>query len=382
MQSSAFQSIRQFAKGTITPLASIFGSGFLVIISVLAGSVGSYAFVAMAGICILAYLVGGVIRYNIAYAEPILANQTAPASTKLFERLADIALVPAYVISVTLYLRILSSYGLGFLQIDNDLNERYLTTAIILFIWCIGIIKGLGFLENLEKWALYTTMAIIALMIGAFAVYDIQVFMNNAIIFPPFPAEGSWHAITILAGTLIVVQGFETTRYLGDEYDAPTRIRACRNAQIIATVVYLLFVALATPLMHFLPQQVSDNALMTLAAAVAIWLPAPLVLAALFSQFSAAAADTIGASGNILEFTKHKITERLSYAIICGSAIALTWTVDTLQILALASRAFAFFYFMQCLVAFSISHKIQHKIGFTLIALIMLFITIFAIPVG
>lgn len=53
-----------------------------------------------------------------------------------------------------------------------------------------------------------------------------------------------WEVLTILAGTLIVVQGFETPRYLGDEFDAATRIKASRWSQIISTTVYVAFVAL------------------------------------------------------------------------------------------------------------------------------------------
>ena len=131
------QKIKRIAKGTTTPLASIFGSGFLVIISILAGAVGRYAFFAMAAICLLAYVVGYVIRYNIEHVEPLLEKGTSLPSTKLFEQIADVALAPAYVISITLYLRILSSYGLGFLNVDTEYNERALRQASshLFFLW-------------------------------------------------------------------------------------------------------------------------------------------------------------------------------------------------------------------------------------------------------
>jgi hypothetical protein len=45
------------AKATSTPLASIFGSGFLIIVPILAGAVGIYSVYAMAGVCLLAYAV-------------------------------------------------------------------------------------------------------------------------------------------------------------------------------------------------------------------------------------------------------------------------------------------------------------------------------------
>jgi hypothetical protein len=48
-----------------TPLASILGSGFLVIVPILNGAVGHYSIVAMAVVCALAYAMGSVIRFNI-----------------------------------------------------------------------------------------------------------------------------------------------------------------------------------------------------------------------------------------------------------------------------------------------------------------------------
>ena len=39
---------------TTTPLASIFGSGFLIIVPILAGAVGRYSAIAMVGVCALA----------------------------------------------------------------------------------------------------------------------------------------------------------------------------------------------------------------------------------------------------------------------------------------------------------------------------------------
>ncbi len=378
----AVATIKHFVKGTTTPLASIFGSGFLVIVSVLAGVVGSYSIIAVACICLLAYMIGGVIRFNIVHAEPALHNETLGRTALTFEILSNIALIPAYVISITLYLRILSSYGLGFLEMDTDQNEQILTTGIIVFILLVGVIKGLAVLERFEKWALIATMVIIAGLIAAFATYNISMLTTDAMIFPDYPNRHPWDVLTILAGTVIIVQGFETTRYLGDEYDPQTRVRACRNAQIISTVVYLIFVALATPLMHFLSDTVSENALMSLAKIVAIWLPVPLVAAAVLSQFSAATADTIGASGNILEFFRHHIGEKATYILICVFAIVLTWTSSTLEILALASRAFAFYYLMQSMVALSITKSPPQRIYFSVLSTVLAFVVVFAVPVS
>ena len=87
---------------TVTPLASIFGSGFLVIAAILSAAVGRYAVFAMAGICVLAYAIGAVMRHNIRNVEPLLFNRKLPAWPTRLELISDFALVMAYVISVTL----------------------------------------------------------------------------------------------------------------------------------------------------------------------------------------------------------------------------------------------------------------------------------------
>ena len=58
-------------KATVTPLASIMASGFLVSAPLLAGIVGNLAVVCMALLLALAYMVGGAIRFNIRHFEPI-----------------------------------------------------------------------------------------------------------------------------------------------------------------------------------------------------------------------------------------------------------------------------------------------------------------------
>ena len=45
-----------------TPLASIFGSGFLVVVPVLASAVGPYAIVAMVVVALVAHQVGAIVR--------------------------------------------------------------------------------------------------------------------------------------------------------------------------------------------------------------------------------------------------------------------------------------------------------------------------------
>ncbi len=166
-------------EATSTPLSSIFGSGFLIIVPVLAGAVGPYSVPTMAGVCALAYAVGGVIRFNITHAEPALAGQPSEATLSL-ERASDLALVFAYVISVCLYIHILAAFVLGGLHADTELNENFLTTAVIATIAAIGIIRGLKVLESLEQWALYVTLLIIVLLLAGFGHYDWTAWRSTA----------------------------------------------------------------------------------------------------------------------------------------------------------------------------------------------------------
>lgn len=63
-------------RATVTPLASIIGSGFLVSAPLLVREVGGYALYAMLGLCAVAYWVGGAVRFNIAHGEPCSRTAT------------------------------------------------------------------------------------------------------------------------------------------------------------------------------------------------------------------------------------------------------------------------------------------------------------------
>jgi len=375
------ESTKKMFSATSTPLASIFGSGFLVIVPILAGAVGPYAWLAMACVCCLAYAMGSVIRFNIRNAEPLLEAGTAPHRAALFERTSDLALVVAYAISVCLYIRILAAFLLGGLGIDTALNEHILTVAVISIIGLVGYTKGLDMLQNLEKIALGVTLMIIVLLLAGFAFYDVKAFTGPGIQLPKMPDNSWWQILTTVGGTLIVVQGFETSRYLEEEFDNEIRIRSCRLSQIISTGVYIVFILLAIPLMHFLGAKVEDSALIMLAGKASVLLPVPLVIAAVLSQFSAAVADTIGGGGNMAEATKQHVDSRHAYVLICGIAMMVA-SFDTLTVLALASRAFAFYYALQCLVAFNISKHGKQRFGIGLVAAALGFITFFSVPAG
>ena len=134
-------------------------------------------------------------------------------------------------------------------------------------------------------------------------------------------------------------------------------------------------------MMHFLGSEVQDNGLLILAAKAATWLPIALVSAAVLSQFSAAVADVVGGGGTVKETTQGRVDDRQAYVLICGIAIVLAFA-STLTILSFASRAFAFYYFLQCLVAVCVTQKTWQKVLISLLAVVLAFITLFAVPAG
>ncbi len=374
--------MKPIVAATSTPLSSIFGSGFLIIVPILAGAAGPYSVLAMAGVCALAYAVGSVIRFNIQHAEPVLAG-TPGEATLSFERCSDLALVLAYVISVCLYLHILSAFVLGGFHADTELNENLMTTAVIAIITAIGVTKGLKVLSVLEQWGLYVTLLIIVLLLFGFARYDWTVWQSaSGITLVKALEHTPWEVLTIVAGTLIVVQGFETTRYLGSSFDAEVRVSASRWSQIISTAVYLTFVAVAMPVVHTLNGKYDDNSLIALVGVAAGALAVPLIVAAALSQFSAAVADTLAATGNMQETTHGHLKAKWGCLLVGGGAIALAWSASTTEIIALASRAFAFYYLLQCLVAISVSKSTTQRVGMAVVAAALGFITLFAVPAG
>jgi ascorbate-specific PTS system EIIC-type component UlaA len=86
------------------------------------------------------------------------------------------------------------------------------------------------------------------------------------------------------------------------------------------------------------------------------------------------------ATGNLQETTHGHLKARWGYVLVGGGAIMLCWSANTLEITALASRAFAFYYMVQCLVGITVSNSARQKIGMIIVAALLAFIAVFAVP--
>ncbi len=372
-------------RATVTPLASIIGSGFLVAAPLLAHAVNGWALLAMAGIVLVAYGIGGVVRYNIRYAEPVLESARRPRTLFVIERLSSLVLGLAYVISVAFYLRLLASFVLHAMAVESDTLANVITTGILLFIALMGLWRGLGGLEKLEETAVNIKLAIIAALLVGLAWFDLSWLMQGGSGLHDQPVEDWPYALRLLAGILLIIQGFETSRYLGSEYDAETRIRTMRYAQILSGLIYLLFIGLSLPLLGDFHASRDETAIIALSGMVATVLPAMLIVAAVMSQFSAAVADTAGSGGLLSELSRHRLTPGAGYLLVAVVAIVLVWSASVFEIITIASRAFALYYLLQCLVALIVSRGRGHPLqraGITAIAVLLLLVVLFAIPDG
>lgn len=376
---------------TLTPLSSIIGSGFLIMAPLLASIVGTGAPLAILGIVALAYSIGHVIRFNIMHVEPRIASGNMHRRVYEVEYLANIALIVAYVIAVAFYLSLLSNFFLNYLGISSPAMERLLTTAIILFITGVGYVKGLGGLERLESFSVVIQLAVIlSLVLGLFAFG--VVFINGNEIHIDRTERGISKQLQMLAGVLLIVQGFETSRFLGDKYSPEIRVSSMRNAQIISSILYATSVILLMPIVqHMDLVHINFSEIIGAMAAVAVVLPSMLVVAAIMSQFSAAVADMGGGGGLLRENSRQRLSTRMGYVAVAICSVLLVWAVDLLGIITLASRAFAAYYFLQTVLAIVCNVKDNPRMGraaivdqalFVALAVILAYVVIFSIPAG
>ena len=377
-------------QATLTPLSSIIGSGFLIMSPLLASVVGGLSPVAVLGIVVLAYAIGSVIRFNIMHVEPRIKDGSLSKKTREIEYLGDIALALAYMVAVAFYLSLLSSFLLSYLGIENIVAERWLTTMIIIFISVVGYKRGLGGLEKLEAASMTVQLSIVFALLLGLAAFSYLFYTSGESLNFDYPQRDISTQIRILAGALLVVQGFETSRFLGEKYSSEMRVASMKKAQIISGILYVVSVILFMPVVQHLDlQHIQMAKIVDVTGLAAIVLPFMLIGAALMSQFSAAVADTGGGGGLLCENSGKKISTGVGYLGISVCAILLVWAVDLIEIITLASRAFAFYYFLQTLLALNFcyrdcSHELRmtlwRRVLFITLAIILLYIIFFAIP--
>jgi len=337
-----------------TPLASIIGSGFLVLGPILIVSYGKFAPLAMLALCLGAYMFGAAIRFNIAEIGDHDAPR--PPLERRLETLASAALGFAYMISVAYYLNLFGAFGVSLTAAPGPTSAKLLTSAIFVVILVVGWTRGFKTLESMEYFAVSLKLAIIVGLLVGLAAYFVAKSGSGALVFN-VPAISGTATVTLAFGLLVTVQGFETSRYLGDEYDAATRIRSMRWSQFVSTGIYMTYILLLAYVFQSDSMTLSETAIVDMMQVVAPILPVLLVAAALAAQFSAAVADTSGSGGLITELSGHRLTPRQAYALLVAIGLGLTWIASVFEIIGYASRAFAIYYTLQAVIAALSAHR-------------------------
>lgn len=369
-------------RAAITPLASIIGSGFLILGPILEVSYGAWAPAAMALLCLVAYLFGNAIRFNIATRAD---GEHAPGGLESrLETAASWALAFAYFISVAYYLNLFGAFAVSKAPLNDPFWARIVTSAMFALIVAVGWFKGFHALERLEQISVGAKLAIIAGLLFGLAWFFAGRVSGGGLIVNPLETSG-WAAITLGFGLIVTVQGFETSRYLGEEYDATTRIRSMRLAQIVASAIYMTYVLLIAFLFEAGSYRLTETAIIDLMGVVAPILPFLLIAAALSAQFSAAVADTSGSGGLVTELTASRVSPKQAYAILTVLGLVLTWSLDIFEIISYASRAFAFYYALQSAIAATAAWRIggqrPRAACYAALALLGIAIAIFGEPV-
>ena len=373
---------------TVTPLASIIGSGFLVSAPLLILATGKLAPLAMGGIVIIAYALGSSIRTNISLVEPMLTEQENNSYfVKGVEELSRPVLGLAYVISIAFYIKLLSAFALRGVGISSIVVENSLTTILLLFIGVTGKLKGLSKLELLETYSVNIKLSIIVALILGHISFNFYSLFNGQWQLLVYPHEDPLTTIQKLLGMLIIIQGFETSRYLGSDYSKNIRIKTMRNAQIISGIIYVVFITSTLTAFNHV-HSLGETTVIDVCRMVAPILPMLLIIAAVMSQFSAAVADTIGSGGLLVERMRHKITTKTSYLFITLIGVILTWFTNIYTIITFASKAFAIYYTMQLVLSIIVLSK-QKQSGvrylkillYLLLVILMVAVILFGIPV-
>lgn len=372
-------------RATVTPLASIIGSGFLICGPFLAREFGSAALPAMAALLLLAYAVGAVVRFNIVHVEGHAEGAQFHDPIAWVARGTQGVLALAYAISVAYYLKILAEFTLKPLSVPDRwhaLAANGMVTTIILVFVALAYSGGLRRVESLAHGSVSLKIgAISGLLTGLACWWLIHAGSTPS---PP-PARLSAGSIPILLGLLITVQGFETSRYLGDSYPRALRIRTMRHAQWISSVIYLAFLALLTPFLGRAAEAKGVAGIIDIMGLVAAPMVAFVLVAAIASQLSAAVADSIGSGGLMSELSRRKLNAPIAFSVAGALAIGVVWLTDPLQVVALSSRAFALFYACQCLLAYVVCARTGagsglQRVGFVVVGLICLVAALIGAP--
>lgn len=369
-----------------TPLSSIIGSGFIIIAPLLWVLVGKWSLLFLFGIIFLSYQIGDVMRFNIINSEPLIQSEKLDTTLKTFNKMSYFSLGIAYLVSIAFYVHILSAFSLSLFGIGDEVSKDIMSTIVLLIIGVLGYLRGISHLEFIGRIAVNIKIALVcSVCIGVFA-YSWH-YLDFVHLTPPSDKIITFDSFCKISGILLLVQGFETSRYLGDKYTSAVRVSSMKYAQIFSSIIYIFFVWCMMFVLGDITV-VTETTIINVLSKFSWLLPLVLICGGVFSQMSSALADATGCSGVLSESVKNKITMNQGYLLLALVAIVLVWTTNVLENVALASRLFAFYYFMQSLESLYTMLKYRQNfsvvclVKFACVALAMLFVCLFAKSAG
>ena len=365
-------------QATVVPLANIMDVGFILFSPAIVLLVGFRAPFFMLGICLVAIAAGLAIAYNIRNYEPVEGEGGRPDR---LERISEWSLLGASMVNIAYYTMILMMLIQLPFDWDSVNGRTVMGIALLAVLVVIGMSGGMDWLNQAgNRTTAFNLAAVIGIVI-AFLVANVQEALGGRWDLGPSPDLGT-EEIRKMIGLCAIVQGFEASRYIGVRFGAERRVSTMRVAQVVSTIVFVLFVV--TLLLAFLPPPpgVEDDAsaIFAVSALVGDMLPWLLLLAALGSQTSAIIGATSSRSDMLVN---HKIPRTTTFPIILVPAIMLVIFVDVNMAVNLASRVFAAFFTIQASLALILASRKKNwwaVAGFAGVALVMLTIMVFGLP--
>lgn len=244
LYSSRVQNSERY-QATVVPLANIMDIGYVAMTPIIVLISGLNAPLTMFGLCALGFAMGWVIRYNIRQYEPVSDEK---GRLRDIERAGQWALIAASLVNVAYYLQLMGAaifFPFEEGTTDAATVETIIAVGSLVALGVIGFFFGLGRLNRMGQRTTAFNLAAVAAIIVGFLGYNIFVTLQGNWSLPDYNPPVTTQSAREILGFFVLVQGFEASRYLTEQYSAELRIATMRSAQIIATVAFVVFPAAA-----------------------------------------------------------------------------------------------------------------------------------------
>ncbi|MFC7096148.1 hypothetical protein [Halobaculum marinum] len=375
-------------QALVVPLANIMDIGFVAMTPIIVLITGLDSPLTMLGLSAVGFAMGGVMRYNIRMFEPVADEKG------VLQRVATISqasLIVASLVNVAYYLQLMAAvvvllvvlpFGVDAIAQVNVSATVVIAVCSLVALGLIGYYFGLEKLNALGERTTAFNLAAIAAIIVGFLAYNVDVALAGNWSLPAYNPPLTSQSARQVIGFFAIVQGFEASRYLGEHYSAAVRSKTMRAAQIIAAVAFVLFPASALLLFAEVRPELEPIAVVQIAQVASPVLPWLILLLAVGSQASASVNAISSRSDVLIELTNSEIPRRFTYPMLALGAVAVVLVTDVLAAVAVASRVFAVFFALQCVIAVIVASRSKqwlHVVGIVLVGLAMVTIAIFGV---